>query len=471
MGSEGAVQPRKGSTHVNAAGEPDELTRALESALGAEALLPQDEWVGLNGRRIATVAPPSIEQVSECVRVVADHGGRLLPCGHGSWLDAAATGREPPPDVVIGTRRLDRVLSFEPDDLVARVQAGMALKDLAAVLEARREWWPVDPLGSVATVGATIATASSGPLAAGFGPVRDHVLGLTVVLADGRVIRPGGRGGRVVKNVAGYDLVRLFTGSWGTLGIIVEATLRLSAFPRSDCTAVFFADEPGTLLTLARRLESAPLRPAACEALSPSAAGALGLEADAWQMWVRWLASESAVSSALEYARSAARELGTRWERAEHGERADSRGVPLAGGHASGWHLLREVEERVGAQLTLRWSGRPSKLPEALDLVRAFLGGQTPAALVAPSLGRAWVFVSPAAWSAAPLRVWIDRVSGFRGEAARRGAWLAVERAPEAVSATLDPAGDPGPAVRVLRGLRGAFDPRSTLARARFGWA
>lgn len=433
------------------------LAQAVERAVGAAEMLRPDEWPRVEGEPVPTAAPASVEALGECLRAARAASARVLAAGAGTWLDAGGGGWPPGGvDLVISTRRLSRVVSFEPDDLVATVEAGLPLASLADALDAGGEWWPVDPLGG-GTVGATIATGSSGPLAAGYGWVRDNVLGLTVVLADGRVVRPGGLGGRVVKNVAGYDLTRLLTGSWGTLGVVVEAHLRLGPRPRADSTAAVFADAPGTLLALARRLNQAALRPAASELLSPQAAGPLGVEANRWQMWVRWHGPETAVAGALEGARRLAAGIGAPVE------------VGPAGGRA--WARLAEIETRTDARLTLRWQGLPTALLDGLRLTRAFLGGQTPATLAAPSLGRLWLFVPAATWAAAPARVWADRIARFQKEAERRGAWLVAERAPAEVLATVDPWGDPGAAVRVLRGLKAAFDPENRLAPGRFRWA
>jgi glycolate oxidase FAD binding subunit len=375
----------------------------------------------------------------------------VLPAGAGSWLEAAGLPRHGA-DLVVSTRRLDRLLSFDPDDLVATVQAGHPLARLGPALAERGEFWPVDPLGGDATVGAVLATGSSGPLAAGFGWTRDNVLGLTVACADGRVIRPGGRGGRVVKNVAGYDLVRLFTGSWGTLGVIAESHLRLAPRPQADRTIAVFADEPETLLTLARAFDMAPLGPAACEMLSPAAAGPLGVEANRWQMWARWLGSARAVGAASARARVVAASA-----RADAEERTDA------------WARITTIEEKVGAPLALRWQGLPTALRDGLRLTRAFLGGQTPPAVTAPALGRLWMWVPAATWDSAPPGVWADRVARFRQEAERRGAWLVVEKAPIEVRSTVGISGEPGAAARIFSGLKQAFDPQGVLPPGR--WA
>jgi FAD/FMN-containing dehydrogenase len=127
---------------------------------------------------------------------------------------------------------LNRVLDHKSEDMTATVEAGVILADLQKQLAARGQWLPVDPPNSAQLgIGALLATNASGPRRFGFGTVRDYVIGIKAVLADGRAIRSGGK---VVKNVAGYDLMKLFIGSRGSLGVIVEATFKLRPLPEME---------------------------------------------------------------------------------------------------------------------------------------------------------------------------------------------------------------------------------------------
>lgn len=160
--------------------------------------------------------------MSEVVRAAAAAGDGLRLIGAGSWLDA---GHPVTASIQLCLSADTGIVEYTPGDLTITVRAGTTLGQIQAVLEANHQWLPLDPLGGWdGTIGATIATCSFGPAAAIFGTPRDQVLGLTVVTGLGDVIRPGGR---VVKNVAGFDLTRLMIGAWGTLGVITEATLRV----------------------------------------------------------------------------------------------------------------------------------------------------------------------------------------------------------------------------------------------------
>ena len=132
----------------------------------------------------------------------------------------------------IDLRAFDRVVDYEPEDMTATVEAGLTLAAFQERLAQRGQWLPIDPPEPhAATVGAILATNASGPRRFGYGTIREHLLGLKVVLADGRLIRSGGR---VVKNVAGYDLQKLFIGARGTLGVIVEATFKVRPLPAAE---------------------------------------------------------------------------------------------------------------------------------------------------------------------------------------------------------------------------------------------
>lgn len=128
--------------------------------------------------------------------------------------------------------RLNRVLEHAPGDMTVTVEAGITLQSLQAQLAAHRQWLPIDsPQPERSTIGMILATNASGPRRFGYGTVRDWLIGLRVVLANGSVIKSGGK---VVKNVAGYDLAKLFIGSDGTIGIIVEATFKLRPLPERE---------------------------------------------------------------------------------------------------------------------------------------------------------------------------------------------------------------------------------------------
>ena len=171
--------------------------------------------------------PTGIDGVAAALRAARAAGLALIPAGQATHLDI---GRAPRAyDAALTTRRLNRVLAHDAADMTVTVEGGITLAALAGALAAQGQWLPLDPPDDGrATLGGIAATGITGAQAFGYGAPRHHVIGMRVALADGRIIKAGGR---VVKNVAGYDMCKLFTGSYGTLGTIVELTFKLRPRP------------------------------------------------------------------------------------------------------------------------------------------------------------------------------------------------------------------------------------------------
>ena len=170
---------------------------------------------------------------------------------------------------MISLRRLNRITAYAPGDLVVSVQAGARLAELQRTLAEHHQWLPVDPPYAAATIGGILATASAGPRRLGYGTIKDALLGLRAMGPDGTITRSGGR---VVKNVSGFDLHRLQVGGFGALGILIEAHFKVTTRP-----AVSGALAGGSSPTSPRpcgccwRCGRAPLRPVALEALDAGA--------------------------------------------------------------------------------------------------------------------------------------------------------------------------------------------------------
>lgn len=203
--------------------------------------------------------------------------------GAGTWPGA---GRPVEAERVVELGAMSGLVEYTPGDLTLTARAGTTLADIAAATQAEQQWLALDPYGTDAgTIGATIATASSGPLAHAFGRPRDLVLGVEAVTGTGAVVHGGGR---VVKNVAGFDLTRALTGSWGTLGLITKVTVRLHALPAVDETFVIPVGrswrEIGPVLD---RLAAAPVAPIALHVVNMALARFLGLGVDDAAILVR----------------------------------------------------------------------------------------------------------------------------------------------------------------------------------------
>ena len=204
----------------------DVESRLSEAVQGSLAVASDGDQVG--GMRPRWVASPaSVDEVAAVLRLASDTGLAVVPRGAGTRLQWGAAPERC--DVVLDLTRLDGLVEHTAGDLVAVVQAGMRLDDLQARLASAGQWLAVDPPRH-GTVGGLVATAATGPTRLLHGPVRDLVIGTTMVRADGVVAKSGGK---VVKNVAGYDLGKLLTGSFGTLGVVVQVAFRLHPLPES----------------------------------------------------------------------------------------------------------------------------------------------------------------------------------------------------------------------------------------------
>jgi glycolate oxidase FAD binding subunit len=204
-----------------------------------------------------TEAPASFEEVAAAMRAADEEGRTVRARGGGTKLDwGAAVGD---PDLMISTTPLRRVVEHNAGDLTAVVEAGVPFAEAQAAFAEAGQMLALDPplgLGDAATVGGVVATGDAGPLQHRYGAIRDLLLGATVALADGTVASSGGK---VIKNVAGYDLAKLFAGSFGTLGIVLQVVVRLHPRPRASATLVGSSEDPAALSAATARLAGAPL--------------------------------------------------------------------------------------------------------------------------------------------------------------------------------------------------------------------
>lgn len=211
--------------------------------------------------------PATPEALADILRHTAGQGGTVHTIGSGSKRHhgpAAADGA-----VSVSLRGLARVVSYEPGDMVVTAQAGTRLVDLQTTLAAQGQWLPIDPPYAEATIGGILASAASGPRRLGYGPPKDHLLGASVMGVGGEITKSGGR---VVKNVTGFDMHKLHVGAFGTLAIYIEAHFKVAAKP--PVTTAFVAPFPTLRDAHAYLLAVAgsALRPVALEAFAGAAA-------------------------------------------------------------------------------------------------------------------------------------------------------------------------------------------------------
>ncbi len=236
------------------------------------ATLLGEEGVGAESE-VAVARPADEEEVSAVLRLAGEEGWSVLPEGAGVGGElsplrgrvAGAPGIRAP-ELILSTLRLRGVLEHEPADLTVRAGAGRTLGEIQDAVRGAGQWLALDPPGGEGvTLGGMVATGSAGPLRILYGRPRDQLLGLILVDGAGRILRLGGK---VVKNVAGFDLVRLSTGSRGTLGVVTEVTFRLYPLPEADRTMVWSGMDLREGWELGRRLARLPLPLAGAELLA-----------------------------------------------------------------------------------------------------------------------------------------------------------------------------------------------------------
>ena len=389
----------------------------------------------------AAAAPASTEEAAAVMRVAAEHELAVVARGGGSRLDWGIPASRC--DLVVDMSRMSSVVEHAAGDLVARMQAGARMGDVAAVLAGAGQEIALDVPGD-ATVGGIVASGLAGPRRLRYGTPRDLLIGITIVRADGTVAKSGGK---VVKNVAGYDLGKLFAGSAGTLGLITEATFRLHPLPaaRAFVTAEYVAVS------------------VACDAVAAAANSPL-------------------VASAVELARAAPDgpiRIGVLLEGSADG--VETRSARMAG-------LLGKAE--VSADPPQWWPGAPqarsgetlirvsfwvSALARVLDAIGAAAANTGVSPVIAGSAGAGVLYLRVDPSSAATA----EFTGALRGALARepggavageRGA-VAVLAAPAAVRRQLIGRGGMSgmvPGLALMRAVKDQFDPGHRMAPGRF---
>ena len=419
------------------------LSVALGERAGGHvrAATADDAVVGVQPKVV--VEPTTEEEVAAVLSYADAEGLKVLVRGGGTQLRAG----HPPTggDILLSTRGLAKLVEHEPGDMTATAEAGMTLADFQMTLGRAGQWLALDPaLPPATTIGGVVATAVSGAHRLRYGGVRDQIIGVRIVRADGTIAKGGGK---VVKNVAGFDLPKIFTGSFGTLGVIVSATFRLYPKAASARTVLLYASAFGPLCDLAVKLLNTTLVPSALTINGST-------DADACVLAMRFEGSAAA-------AEAQAAEVG---------------------GYAAG--LGGSAEVLAGDQEADYWraaTARPVLSAAAADTIRLKVS-------LLPTSIRPWLNTLrdratrlgvDGAWSAHAGHGLIDlRFSGepaalraivadLRAAAVAYGGSLVVTEAPQAILAVVDPWGA-SPALAIMRRVKEQFDPHATLNPGRF---
>ena len=387
----------------------------------------------------AVVAPGSRDEAVEVIRLAAAQGWSLLPFGGGTQISLGA--RPERLDLVLSTRRMDRVLDYQPNDMTVTLEPGVTLSALQRVLAERGQFLPLNPwLPDRATVGGTVAAAAHGPWCAGYGTTRDWIIGCRAVGADTREVRAGGL---VVKNVAGYDLPKLYTGSFGTLGFISEVTFKVMPIPGVSGYCTVPVENAPQAEALLAAIRNSDLQPVVLELVHTGAEG----EGKLGALFIQFLQVPEAVE----------------WQVQRLGELAAQQGL-----------AVRRLGDGAGAGMLVAYRDEPASLPfvarigttssrvaevsaKAADLVRQ--RGQSPQIVAHAANGRVYVGADAA-----------DRTlaEALRALANSVGAVCVFPRLPAELVGTVDPWGAVGPEARLMRGIKSTLDPQGVFAPGRF---
>jgi glycolate oxidase subunit GlcD len=386
-----------------------------------------------------TVLPGSILEVCEVMKLAASEGWSVAPAGAMTFLNIKSSAN--PPQLILCMRRLNRIVEHEPADLIAITEAGVTLKDFNETLGAKGQWVPLDPPddGS-ATIGGVVATGLGGAQQFGYGAPRRHVIGMKVVRADGSLIKVGGR---VVKNVAGYDLCKLFTGSYGSLGVIVEVNFKLRPLPFATST-LMVSGSRDDLLVIGRRILEAALFPVAVELLSSGLANAAGWsEGRDHLLLVRFAGSRRGVTEqTCETARLLKGENGINFAQAM----PDDTRV---------WNTLASLPLRFENDLVWRVGLRPADITGFLFVYQETMAKESEQSMWQAGLGDGRIRVIERGVYANDA----ERVISLNATAQSLGGSIIIEQAENKVLRDLDKNANAGAAAGIMQRIKQQLDP------------
>jgi glycolate oxidase FAD binding subunit len=379
----------------------------------------------------AVVYPDTAEKLATVMAIAHRHGYKILPCGGGSKIDWG--GLVDRVDLVISTERLHRLIEHAIGDLTVTVEAGMKFAELQKILATANQFLPLDPpYPETATIGGIIATAAAGSLRQRYGGVRDLVLGISFIRADGETAKAGGR---VVKNVAGYDLMKLFTGSYGTLGIISQVTVRVYPLPAASQTVVL-SGETEAIGIASQNLLSSTMTPTAVDLLSKELVDCLGIDAGMGAI-VRFQSIAESVKEQAARLLEIGQKLGLSARVFADAEEAD---------------LWQKLQAKTSDRTAI--IGKVGIKPaQALAALASHAG----VGLIHASSGLGlWQFADA------------EMVLKMRQICQDRGGFVSIMAAPATVKQQLDVWGYQGNAIGLMHKIKQQFDPKNLLSPNRF---
>ncbi len=380
------------------------------------------------------IEPGTAEEVAGALKIATGAGLKVIPRGGGTkmgWGNPPRSG-----ELILSTRRLNRVVEHAWGDMTATAEAGCTLQQLQLTLAEHGQRLALDPLWPEhATIGGILATNDSGPLRVRFGSLRDLIIGITLALPDGTLAKSGGK---VVKNVAGYDLPKLATGSLGTLGIITQAIFRLHPVPRESRTLSFSAPDSASMNTLVLAIQDCNMVPTGVQVRAGNgSAPKVDLRFEG-----TLAGCEAQIEQTLRIA-SGARRIES---------------------PADVWNAHAELWSRTEPCVVCKFSLLPADLGVFLESIGKVAEPlHLPWKLVAQAVGAGYLRLESKDSSAL-----ISALEGMRKKLETRGGSLVILRGPHEIKSKMDVWGSAGDALALMRSIKAQFDPTGVLNPGRF---
>ena len=384
---------------------------------------------------IYLLLPQTTEALAQIVKQAAQQQWRILICGNATKINWGRITNNI--QLVVSTQKCDRLIEHAVDDLTVTVEAGMKLLDLQEKLRLHNQFLPIDINYADASLGGIVATADTGSWRQRYGGVRDLLLGLSFIRDDGEVAKAGGR---VVKNVAGYDLMKLFTGAYGTLGIMTQLTFRTYPLINTSQTLLLIG-KAENIAQATQTIRNSGLTPAAMDLLSNTLVKQLDLGSDLGLI-IRWQTIPESIEQQINQVKAIAQQLDL-----EHNIYADELEKKL-------WQDCTNIINTSHETVTAKIAIAPAA---AVDFLARFNQQSTLARIHASSgLGR--IQLSAEYEQIAEMRSYCQQNYGF----------LTILDAPEAVKQNIDVWGYSGNALKTMQALKSQFDPQNIFNPGRF---
>jgi glycolate oxidase FAD binding subunit len=406
--------------------------RAIGGAEHMRAATPEDAVDGVQPQMV--IEPGSPDEVARVLKTASGAGLQVIPRGGATKMNWGNPPRGG--DLIVSTLRLNRIVEHAWGDMTATVEAGCTLQQLQQTLAEHGQRLALDPLWpGKATIGGILATNDSGPLRIRLGSLRDLIIGITLALADGTLAKSGGK---VVKNVAGYDLPKLATGALGTLGIITQAIFRLHPIPRESRSLSFSAPDHAAMNALVLAILDSQLVPTG---LQVRAAGASLPEID-----VRFEGTAAGCEAQVDQAiRLAA-------------------GCRQVGSQTDVWNASTALWAGADPFVVCKFTLLPANMGTFFDKVREVAErAHLQWRLAAQAVGAGWLRLEGNAPD-----VFLSTIVELRQGLESRGGSLGVLRCPSEVKSKLDVWGSSGDALPVMKSIKAQFDPTGALNPGRF---